>query len=141
MYKNPKTGLPEKKFFFELKYDTFVGKPKDEVRLQYEDTFMDSNEPGVIRWAKSKNVVPEDFLYDFRDMGLIPHEFIDLSLKAKDIDMTRHVKEYIEADQKFRKEDPEGYAEMKREQMFEARAALGPGEDVVNILTGETFST
>lgn len=115
MYKE--NGIPVKKFFFELKYDTFVGKPKDEVRAQFEDTYTEN---GVVRWVKSNNVVPEDFLYDFRDLGLIPPEFIEKSLVTKDIDTKRHVDEWIESRKRWMKEDPEGFKEAQRENRFEA---------------------
>ena len=139
MWKNPETGKFEKKFFFELKYDTFVGKPKEEVISQFENVTYTTD--GVVRWVKSDNVVPEDFLHDFRDLGLIPSEFIEKSLVAKDIDMERHVSEYIESRKRWKEEDPVGYDEAQREMMFEASAAMGPGEDMINVITGEKFTT
>ena len=140
MYKD-ENGIPQKKFHFELKYDTFVGKPKSEVISQYEnDTYLD-NDGTVVRWKKSNNVVPEDILYDFRDLGYITDADIATSLAQKDIDTTIFIKEYIETAEKFKREEPEAYAEQQRELRFEARAALGPGEEVVNIFTGTSFTT
>jgi hypothetical protein len=139
MYRNPETGKYEKKFFFELKHDTFVGKPKDEVTREFNEEVTVTD--GIVRWNNSNNVVPKDWLYDFRDLGLIPTEFIESSLVAKDIDTTKFVKEYIDTRKKWAKEDPEGYAEAQREMQFEARAAMGPGEDMVNVITGEKFTT
>jgi len=137
MYKD-ENGIPQKKFHFELKYDTFVGKPKQEVIKQFEETYTTD---GVVRWVKSDNVVPEDFLYDFRDLNLIPTEFIQISLDAKNVDMEKHVGEYIQSMKDFKKNDPEGWAEQQAEMMFEASAAMGPGEEMVNIFTGDTFTT
>jgi len=140
MYKD-ENGIPQKKFHFELKYDTFVGKPKEDVRSQYEnDTYLD-NEGTVVRWIKSDNVVPEDFLYDFRDLGYITDAHIEASLVQKDLDTTKFITEYIESNERFKREEPELYAESQREMMFEASAAYGPGEEVVNIFTGDTFTT
>jgi hypothetical protein len=118
MYRNPKTGKYEKKFFFELKYDTFVGKPKSEVTEQFNnDTSIID---GIVRWNKSNNVPPEDWLTDFRDLGFIDTDTLEKSLVAKDLDTKRQVDEWIESREKWMKEDPEGFARAQREIRLEA---------------------
>lgn len=147
MYKDSK-GIPRKKFFNELKYDTFVGKPKQEVIAQWnDDTYLDNDgnlgmAGGlIVRWKKSNNIVPEDFLYDFRDLGFITDEHITASLAQNSIEQKKHIEEYITSLENFKKNEPELYEEQQREMMFEASAAMGPGEEMVNIFTGDTFTT
>tara|TARA_B100000929_G_scaffold106789_1_gene84544 strand:- start:16 stop:438 length:423 start_codon:yes stop_codon:yes gene_type:complete len=140
MWTNPETGKPEKKFFLELKYDTFVGEPKEDVIEDFNKrTYLD--DAGVVRWVKSDNVPPADWLEDFKDLGLITEDAKEKSLVAKDIDTTRAVTDYIESRKRWKEEDPVGYDEAQREMAFEARAAYGPGEECVNVITGETFTT
>jgi hypothetical protein len=125
MYRNPETGNYEKKFFFELKYDTFVGKPKSEVTDEFKKdchVYFEKleDEVGIVRWNKSNNVPPEDWLTDFRDLGLIDTDTLVKSLVAKDLDTKRHVDEWIESRERWMKEDPEGFKEAQREIRLEA---------------------
>ena len=139
MYCNPKTGKYEKRFHFELKYDTFVGKPKPEVIRQFkEDAYV---KEGIVRWSKSNNIPPKDFLYDWADLGLIKHSDIEVNEEQRSVDTTAFLDDYIKRQERFKKEDPEGWEESRREMAFEARAAYGPGERVTNIITGDSFIT
>jgi len=89
---------------------------------------VDNN--GVYRWKTSDNVVPDDILEKagFTDEGLAANKV------ARDIQITKSLTAYIEA-QKNR--SPEQIAEAQ----FEARAAHGPGVEMVNVLTGEKWTT
>lgn len=85
---------------------------------------------GVYRWKTSNNVVPGDILEKagFTDEGLAANKV------ARDIQITESLTAYVES-QKNR--SPEQIAEAQ----FGARAAHGPGVEIVNFLTGEKWTT
>lgn len=75
-----------------------------------------------------------------------------LAANHPDVDIDKHdqqrqdeniaaIRKMQEADEKFRSENPELAAEMDAERAFELRANFGPGETVVNVLTGRTVRT
>lgn len=87
----------------------------DQVR---NETYID--ETGALRWLSSKNTVPDDVC----EIAGVSDEVRELTRKAneRDIDELRQSmmdKEYSE------------------EELFEMRAAFGPGATVVNVLTGK----
>ena len=83
----------------------------------------------VWRWAESDNVVREDTAMEFG----IP---IDpaATAKASEADLDRTVANYRAA---MAARTPDQVAEERAE----ARAAMGPGKTMVNVLTGETWTT
>ncbi len=86
----------------------------------------------AIRWISSKNVLPADCCDDLVEAGLIDWETRIISGVVRQKETTEALEKYIE----YQRNMPE---EAKAEQMAEMRAAFGPGEKVVNILTGETY--
>ena len=87
-----------------------------------KDTYRD--EDGILRWKSSKRVPPQDCL---EEMGL----------EADDLDRCRvardhEIDEFLTAYRK-QMEDHEHSAE----ELFEMRAAFGPGAEVVNVITGK----
>lgn len=101
-----------------------------------EYTLNDLNEKcdvdtaGVYRWKSSGNVVPGDIL---EKAGFSPAA-LEANEVARDKQIGEFLTSYVEA-QKNR--SPEQIAEER----FEARAAMGPGVDMVNIVTGEKWTT
>jgi hypothetical protein len=75
-----------------------------------------------------------DAMQELKDAGLVDQTTVTRTAVARDIHTTAFLKEYTVA-QKNRS------AEQIREERWEARAAYGPGETVVNIITGEQFTT
>ena len=75
-----------------------------------------------------------DAMQELKDAGLVDTQTVTRTAVARDIHTTAFLKEYNIA-QKNRS------AEQIREERWEARAAYGPGETVVNIITGERFTT
>ena len=75
-----------------------------------------------------------DAMQELKDAGLVDVQTVTRTAVARDIHTTAFLKEYTIA-QKNRS------AEQIREERFEALAAYGPGETVVNIITGERFTT
>ena len=75
-----------------------------------------------------------DAMQELKDAGLVDQQTVTRTAVARDIHTTAFLKEYTIA-QKNRS------AEQIREERFEARAAMGPGVEMVNIITGEKYTT
>lgn len=92
-----------------------IKRHRDDVRNR---TYID--ETGALRWTSSRHTVPDDVCVD----AGVSDEVRELTRKAneRDIDELRQSmmdKEYSD------------------EELFEMRAAFGPGATVVNVLTGK----
>ena len=75
-----------------------------------------------------------DAVAELHDAGYISSITVEATSIARDRYVQRTLAEYAEAQQN---RTPEQIAE----QRAEARAAMGPGVEMVNILTGETYTT
>ena len=75
-----------------------------------------------------------DAMQELKDAGLVDTQTVTRTAVARDIHTTASLKEYRTA-------QLNRSAEQIREERFEALAAYGPGETVVNIITGEQFTT
>ena len=75
-----------------------------------------------------------DAVAELHDAGYISPITVEATRIARDRYVQRTLAEYAEAQQN---RTPEQIAE----QRAEARAAMGPGVEMVNILTGETYTT
>jgi len=122
-----------------LNYETIGSQLRDYPERNMRYTLADLNEKcdvdtsgvyGVYRWKSSGNVVPNNIL---EEAGFSPAA-LKANRDAWKIQSTEILRGYAEA-QKNR--TPEQIAEER----FEARAAMGPGVDMVNILTGEKWTT
>lgn len=83
----------------------------------------------VVRWNSNDRIPFEDMLQNFVDAGWIGQLELDNSL------VQRKIEDRI-AIEAYRK----NYRGPSEEELFEMRAAFGPGETVVNILTGDTYT-
>jgi hypothetical protein len=91
-----------------------------------ENTYEDAE--GAIRWKSNDNVLFDDTL---EEAGLT----VPASQKAvRDREAAKAIRAYIEA-QANRSDDEIA------EQRAEARAAMGPGVEMVNVFTGERYTT
>ena len=75
-----------------------------------------------------------DAMQELKDAGFVDAQTVTRTSVARDIHTKNFLKEYTIA-QKNRS------AEQIREERFEARAAMGPGVEMVNIITGEKYTT
>ena len=75
-----------------------------------------------------------DAVAELHDAGYISSITVEVTAIARDKYVQRTLAEYAEAQQNRT-------AEQIAEQRAEARAAMGPGVEMVNILTGETYTT
>lgn len=82
----------------------------------------------VVRWNSSNNIPFTDKLTEFFVQGLIDREVMLNSIALHKEEQKASIQAYIDAQQK---------RDYSAEEMFEMRAAFGPGEKVVNIFTGK----
>ena len=75
-----------------------------------------------------------DAMQELKDAGLVDTQTVTRTAVARDIHTTAFLKEYRTA-------QLNRSAEQIREERWEALAAYGPGETVVNIITGERYNT
>ncbi len=88
------------------------------------DSYLDNR--GIRRWKSNDQVPPSDCL---TAMGVTGPELARME-DVRDAELTNFLAEY-------RAQQP---AEPSAEQLFEMRAAFGPGAQVVNVLTGRTVT-
>lgn len=75
-----------------------------------------------------------DAMQELKDAGLVDETTVTRTAVARDIHTTAFLAEYRIA-------QLNRTAEQIREERFEARAAMGPGVEMVNIVTGEKYTT
>ena len=76
----------------------------------------------------------DDAMEQLLEAGLVDADCVEITSQARDVYTERSIAEYIQA-QRNRT------AEQIAEERWEARAAHGPGVKMVNILTGERYTT
>ena len=75
-----------------------------------------------------------DAMQELKDAGLVDETTVTRTAVAREI----HTKEFLE---EYRVAQLNRTAEQIAEERFEARAAMGPGVEMVNIFTGERYTT
>ena len=75
-----------------------------------------------------------DAMQELKDAGLVDQTTVTRTAVARDVHTTAFLKEYRAA-------QLNRSAEQIREERWEARAAMGPGVEMTNIVTGETYTT
>lgn len=110
---------------------TFTGYTAEKLAETFEGAYVKG---GVCRWKSNDQVPFEDMLTDFAEAGFIRFVVIGESLTARDADNESFFAEY-------RKAQSNRTQEQIAEERFEARAAMGPGVEMVNIFTGERYTT
>lgn len=99
-------------------------------RLQEDRDYTVEN--GIMTWDSNGRVPFDDMLRAAAELG----ENIDFDACAakRDADNAEFLKGYMKA-------QAERTPEQIAEERFEARAAMGPGVEMVNIFTGERYTT
>jgi len=75
-----------------------------------------------------------DAMQELKDAGLVDETTVTRTAVAREI----HTKQFLE---EYRAAQLNRTAEQIREERLEARAAMGPGVEMVNIITGERYTT
>jgi hypothetical protein len=92
-----------------------------------------SADNGVLRWNMG-NIVPADITELAAEVLPSLNVDVEATARARDAHLTAFLDDYVEAQQN--KTD-----EQRREEAFEMLAAFGPGQTVVNVITGEKVRT
>lgn len=86
-------------------------------------------EDGIIRWPSNGRVLPEDLVEFAAHLGLPVDPARCSAVRDADLD------EFVAAYREARRNGPTA------EELAEAQAAHGPGVELVNVLTGERWTT
>lgn len=97
----------------------------------FNNTTIRNNE---IRWNSNNRCLPADCVEELYDAGLINSTVVSVTEAARDAETQQFFAEYRTAQAN---RTPEQIAE---ERMM-ARGAMGEGVDMVNVLTGERYTT
>lgn len=98
-----------------------------------QDAYQD--DLGIWRWKSNDRVPFDDMLEECGVSIELRHE----CAKAREADTAEFLEAYI-ANQEDLHTNPERRDEL-REQQYEMRAAFGPGQEVVNVITGRRTIT
>ena len=98
-------------------------------KTQFYVDETDSESGPVVRWNSNSRIPFEDMLQEFVTAGWIGQVELNNSL------VQRKIEDRI-AIEAYRK----NYRGPSEEEMFEARAAFGPGAQVVNVFTGHSYT-
>jgi hypothetical protein len=97
---------------------TYAEKMVEEAGFYIED--------GILRWKTNDQVPFDDMLQDFQRLGI-----------RFDVEKTKQFREkQVEESIAAYKKSMENH-QYSEEELFEMRAAFGPGTEVVNIITGK----
>ena len=98
----------------------------------FKDTyFTDDN---ALRWKSNNRCLMSDAMEEL----FLADKVTEMVVRATKIARDKENEEFLE---EYRKAQANRTAEEIAEQRAEARAAMGPGVDMVNIFTGETYRT
>ena len=121
---------------------------KAALRLFNESVYVtnDSMFPGqcanVYRYTSNKRIPPKDILDCWFDLDLITPADHNEMVQRREEEQQKAIKEYIDSENNRKASlHPDVLAEQEAERQFELRAAFGPGEKIVNCLTGEVTYT
>jgi len=103
-----------------------------ETANHWNDAYLDDK--CIVRW-KSNNMIPfEDMLHEFTSAGYIhPNVATDSELLRQE-----EVSAFLADYRDYQSNRP---AEQIAEERMEARAAMGPGVEMVNVFTGEKWTS
>lgn len=84
----------------------------------------------VVRWNSNDRVPFEDMLTKFLNQNLIDTQTFNNSVRTRKEELAAFLAEYAR-----------NYRGPSDEERFEARASLGPGVKMVNVITGHRWTT
>jgi len=105
-------------------------KIREELRGHIDRSYRMAGASNVLKWVSNDRCIPNDIMLNMKRYGLVDQETVDATREAEKIDTDAFIAEY-------RVNRANRSAEEIAEEQFEMRAAFGPGETIVNILTGE----
>lgn len=113
----------------DVRTNTFTGYTAEKIADNFAGAYL---KDGVVFWKSNDRSPFEDMLTDFMEAGFITEENVTATVAAKKQQDREAIAAYIKA--QANRSD-----EQIAEERAMARAAFGPGEKIVNVLTGETY--
>ena len=100
------------------------------------DSFKDTyyTDDNALRWKSNDRCLMSDAMEELFLADMVTEKVVLATKIARDKENAEFIEEY-------RKAQANRTAEEIAEQRMEARAAMGPGVEMVNIFTGETYRT
>ncbi len=103
-----------------------------ETANHWNDAYLDDK--AIVRWKSNEMIPFEDILHEFTSAGyILPNVATDSELLRQEEQMA------FLAD--YRVSQSNRSAEQIAEERMEARAAMGPGVEMVNVFTGEKYTS
>ena len=98
----------------------------------FKDTYFTDN--NALRWKSNNRCLMSDAMEEL----FLADKVTEMVVRATKIARDKENEEFLE---EYRKAQANRTADEIAEQRMEARAAMGPGVEMVNIITGETYTT
>ena len=121
-----------------MQMKTQTGYTIEKIKEQFKSGMVMHNsktgQDTVYRWDSNGQIPFSDMLNDFCELGLITQAVVDKSIEVRAIETAQFLESYKKA-QSLRT------ADQIAEERFEARAAHGAGVELVNVFTGERYTT
>lgn len=115
----------------DTKTQTYTGYTAEKLAENFADAYV---KDGVVYWKSNDRTPFEDMVTDFAEAGFVGFESIELTNKARSEQNKAFMAEYTKAQSNRTQEQI-------AEERFEARAAMGAGVKMVNVFTGERYTT
>ena len=109
-------------------------KIRETLRGQLDRSYSMAGSSDVLLWVSNDRCIPHDIMLNMKRYGLVTERQVMMTRYVEQEQISAFIKEYKAlAGRKS--------AEQVAEEQFEMRAAFGPGETVVNVITGERTKT
>ena len=105
-------------------------KIRETLRGHIDRSYRMAGASNVLKWVSSDRCIPHDIMLDLKRYGMVDAITVETTRIVEREETDRVIEEY-------KKNRANRSAEEIAEERYEMRAAFGPGETVVNILTGE----
>ena len=113
------------------KYELEEATKHWEEKDHYEGWNADDN---VVFWSSNKRAVPNDLMVKWLALGFVSEQQVTDTRHKEQKQVSEFLAKYV-------KQRAERTPEQIAEEEYEMRAAFGPGETVVNVITGEKSYT
>ena len=103
---------------------------RETLRGHIDRSYRMAGASNVLKWISNDRCIPHDIMLDLKRYGMVDAITVETTRIVEREETDRFIEEY-------KKNRANRSAEEIAEERYEMRAAFGPGETVVNILTGE----
>ena len=110
--------------------NTNEDKIRETLRGHIDRSYRMAGASNVLKWISNDRCIPHDIMLDLKRYGMVDAITVETTRIVEREETDRFIEEY-------KKNRANRSAEEIAEERYEMRAAFGPGETVVNVLTGE----